>query len=281
MATRLRVPVNPASGAARVADGPAAPASSEAPGRSTPPDAVVSTGPAADAGTATAEPAVIVEGYGRSFAGRTVVEHVDLTIGDGEVVALLGASGSGKSTLLRALAGLDPEADGRVLVPAERAVVFQDHRLLPWKKVWRNVVIGLSGRSRADALAALEEVGIAGRADAWPATLSGGESQRVALARAFIRSPRLLLLDEPFGALDALTRIRMHVLLRQLCERHAPAALIVTHDVDEAIALADRLLVLRDGRIAYDERIALDAGRRRSDPGVVELRQRLLTELGV
>jgi sulfonate transport system ATP-binding protein len=128
---------------------------------------------------------------------------------------------------------------------------------------------------------ALEEVGLAARADAWPATLSGGESQRVALARAFIRSPRLLLLDEPFGALDALTRIRMHVLLRTLVERHRPTTIMVTHDVDEAIALAGRVLVLRDGGISLDLPVDLPAGRRLVDPGVAELRQRLLAELGV
>jgi sulfonate transport system ATP-binding protein len=169
-----------------------------------------------------------------------------------------------------------------VAVPAERSVVFQDHRLLPWRRVWRNVILGLpGGAGRADAVRALEEVGLAARADAWPATLSGGESQRVALARAFIRSPRLLLLDEPFGALDALTRIRMHVLLRALVERHRPTTIMVTHDVDEAIALASRVLVLRDGGISLDLPVDLPSGRRLVDPGVAELRQRLLAELGV
>jgi sulfonate transport system ATP-binding protein len=223
----------------------------------------------------------LLAGYGRRFGDRTVIEHVDLELREAEVVALLGASGSGKSTLLRALAGLDAGADGVVEAPAQRTVVFQDHRLLPWKRVWRNVIIGLRGRTREDAVRALGEVGIAERADAWPATLSGGESQRVALARAFIREPRLLLLDEPFGALDALTRIRMHALLRALCARHRPATLLVTHDVDEAIVLADRVLVLADGRITTDVRIDLSGGRRRSDPGVAELRARLLSDLGV
>ena len=166
-------------------------------------------------------------------------------------------------------------------MPPARTVVFQDHRLLPWKRVWRNVIIGLPGRSKADAVAALDEVGLAERAGNWPVTLSGGESQRVALARAFIREPRLLLLDEPFGALDALTRIRMHVLLRALCERHRPTAVMVTHDVDEAIALATRVLVLRDGGISLDVPVRLPEGRRMSDPGVADLRARLLAELGV
>jgi sulfonate transport system ATP-binding protein len=231
---------------------------------------------------AIAPPAVVLDGYGRRFGRRTVLAGIDLVVAEGEIVALLGASGSGKSTLLRALAGLDPEADGRVAVPAERSVVFQDHRLLPWRRVWRNVILGLpGGAGRTDAVRALEEVGLSARADAWPATLSGGESQRVALARAFIRSPRLLLLDEPFGALDALTRIRMHVLLRALVERHRPTTIMVTHDVDEAIALASRVLVLRDGGISLDLPVDLPSGRRLVDPGVAELRQRLLAELGV
>jgi sulfonate transport system ATP-binding protein len=230
-----------------------------------------------------AEPAgeivVRIRGYGRTFAGRNVLSNVDLDLVQGELTALLGASGSGKSTLLRALAGRDRGADGHVSVPRERAVAFQDHRLLPWKRVWRNVLIGLPRTaSRRDAIRALEEVGIAARADAWPGTLSGGEAQRVALARAFIRQPRLLLLDEPFGALDALTRLRMHALLRQLCERHRPATLLVTHDVDEAVSLADRILVVRDGRISLDRRNPA-TGRR--GPEALALRARLLEELGV
>jgi sulfonate transport system ATP-binding protein len=227
------------------------------------------------------DPTVQMRAYGRAFATRRVIDGIDLEIADGEIVALLGASGSGKSTLLRALAGLDPDAEGHVAVPAQRAVVFQDHRLLPWKRVWRNVVIGQRDASRGRALEALDEVGLRERADAWPATLSGGESQRVALARAFVRSPALLLLDEPFGALDALTRIRMHALLGDLCRRHRPTTLMVTHDVDEAIALADRILVLADGRITVDHHIVLGPARRRTDPGVATLRAGLLAQLGV
>jgi sulfonate transport system ATP-binding protein len=222
---------------------------------------------------------VRIRGYGRTFHGRTVISGIDLDLYEGELTALLGASGSGKSTLLRALAGQDPGADGHVSVPRERAVAFQDHRLLPWKRVWRNVLIGLPrSATKQDALRSLEEVGINARADAWPGTLSGGESQRVALARAFIREPRLLLLDEPFGALDALTRLKMHGLLKQLCERHQPATLLVTHDVDEAVTLADRILVVKDGQISMDHRVpAMDRG----GPEALVLRTRLLEELGV
>jgi len=226
------------------------------------------------------EPVVRVRGYGRDFGERTVLSGIDLDLHDGELVALLGASGSGKTTLLRALSGQDPDADGQVTVPRERAVAFQDHRLLPWKRVWRNVLIGVPKAGKKEALAALEEVGIAGRADAWPGTLSGGESQRVALARAFIRHPKLLLLDEPFGALDALTRLRMHRLLRELCSRHHPATLLVTHDVDEAISLADRILVISHGRISLDHRVGGNRSAR-TGTGVQALRARLLQELGV
>ena len=152
-------------------------------------------------------------------------------------MALLGRSGTGKSTLLRALAGLDPDYEGTILVPDARSVVFQEPRLLPWRRVWANVVLGLPRVPTAPAVdAALAEVGLADRADAWPVTLSGGEAQRVALARALVREPELLLLDEPFAALDALTRLKMHALLRDLWRRHRPAVLLVTHDVDEAIA---------------------------------------------
>jgi len=226
------------------------------------------------------EAVVRVRGYGRRFGERTVLSGIDLDLRDGELVALLGASGSGKTTLLRALSGQDPDADGHVTVPRERAVAFQDHRLLPWKRVWRNVLIGVPKAGKAEALAALEEVGIAGRANAWPGTLSGGESQRVALARAFIRRPRLLLLDEPFGALDALTRLRMHRLLRELCARHHPATLLVTHDVDEAISLADRILVISGGQVSLDHRIGDDRSAR-TGTAVLALRARLLAELGV
>jgi sulfonate transport system ATP-binding protein len=225
--------------------------------------------------------AVRVRGFARSFAAVRVLENLDLEIAQGEFVALLGRSGSGKTTLLRTLAGLDP-ADGQdVAVPGARAVVFQDPRLLPWKSVWRNVVLGLrASDARPRAEAALAEVGLKPRADVWPATLSGGEAQRAALARALIREPQLLLLDEPFASLDALTRIRMHDLVLALWCKHAPAVLIVTHDVDEAISLADRVLVLEGGRIAAQEPIDLPRPRE-VGPGFQAIRRRLLGHLGV
>ena len=235
----------------------------------------------AAAGVSVDASAVRVAGLRRSFEGRAVLAGIDLSIRRGEFVALLGRSGSGKSTLLRALAGLDRGATGDVEVPAERAVVFQDPRLLPWLTVADNVSLGLAGvDARRRAVEALAEVGLTDHAGAWPATLSGGEAQRVALARALAREPRLLLLDEPFGALDALTRIRMHALVQELCRRHRPAVLLVTHDVDEAILLADRVLVLTDGRLSLVVEPPVAQPRRR-DAEFAELRGRLLAELGV
>jgi len=210
----------------------------------------------------------------RRYGDRAVLDGIDLRIAPGEFVALLGKSGSGKSTLLRALAGLDHDVEGTGLidVPGNVSVVFQDSRLLPWERVLGNVVLGLPGPDgRQRGLQSLAEVGLEGRDNAWPNELSGGEQQRVALARSLVREPELLLADEPFGALDALTRIKMHALLRRLCEAHRPAVLLVTHDVDEAIALADRVIVLDAGRIVTEE-----AG---GEPA--EVRTRLLAALGV
>jgi sulfonate transport system ATP-binding protein len=211
-----------------------------------------------------------------------VLLGVDLTIRQGEFVAILGRSGSGKSTLLRALAGLDHDVtgSGTVTVPERVSVVFQDSRLLPWARVLDNVTLGLR---RADALGRerLAEVGLAGRERAWPTELSGGEQQRVSLARSLVREPQLLLADEPFGALDALTRIRMHTLLRELCARHRPAVLLVTHDVDEAITLADRVVVLDAGRISLHLPVELEGTRSAADPRFAALRARLLDALGV
>jgi sulfonate transport system ATP-binding protein len=191
-------------------------------------------------------PAVVVSNLRRAYGDRVIIRNLNLQIERGEFVALLGESGCGKTTLLRALAGLDPVQAGRIVAPKRPAVVFQEHRLLPWDNLWRNVSLGLAvPDARARAAAALTEVGLADRLDDWPRNLSGGQAQRVALARALVQQPELLLLDEPFAALDALTRIRMHALVRELVTRHRPGVLLVTHDVDEAIALADRILVMR------------------------------------
>lgn len=229
------------------------------------------------------ETAVHIRNVSRSFGQKKVLDNVDLDIRQGEFVAMLGRSGSGKSTFLRALAGLDygTEGSGTLLTPDNVSVVFQDARLLPWQTVIQNVTLGLPKNERLTGKQALVEVGLEGRDSAWPIELSGGEQQRVALARSLVRQPELLLADEPFGALDALTRLKMHELLRELCFRHRPAVLLVTHDVDEAISLADRVLVLDNGRFIEDVPIDLKSPRDHADPIFASLRNRLLASLGV
>lgn len=226
--------------------------------------------------------AVRVQNLVRSYEGRRVLDGLDLEIHAGEFIALLGRSGSGKSTLLRALAGLDHEVtgSGELQIPEKLSVVFQDSRLLPWKRVLDNVVLGLPGPNPlARGREALAEVALAGRESAWPNQLSGGEQQRVALARSLVHDPELLLADEPFGALDGLTRIHMHTLLRRLCDRHRPAVLLVTHDVDEAIALADRIVVLDSGRILAEKTVP--SPEVSTKERLAELRAELLGQLGV
>lgn len=226
--------------------------------------------------------AVKVAGLRRSYGQLVVIDGLDLTIGSGVFVALLGKSGCGKTTLLRTLGGLDQPDGGRVVVPRRRAVVFQEPRLLPWRRVWQNVALGIEGDNARDrALDALNEVGLRERANVWPGTLSGGEAQRVALARALVREPQLLLLDEPFASLDALTRLRMHGLVEQLCRRHEPATVLVTHDVDEAVRLADRVAVMGEGRIVREKVVDVPRPREPGVGGFDELRRELLAELGV
>ncbi|WP_435603990.1 ABC transporter ATP-binding protein [Streptomyces sp. bgisy130] len=226
--------------------------------------------------------AVQVAGLVRAFGGRAVIDDLQLSVQPGEFAVLLGRSGCGKSTLLRVLAGLDREIEGEVLVPRRKAVAFQAPRLMPWKRVWRNVLLGLPGRpERAAAERALAEVGLGHRADTWPKTLSGGEAQRASLARALVREPDLLLLDEPFGALDALTRIKAQRLVAELWRERGCAVLLVTHDVEEALLLADRALVMEGGRIAYETWVDLPRPREISDPRFGALRARLLDRLGV
>ncbi|CUU56399.1 sulfonate transport system ATP-binding protein [Parafrankia irregularis] len=270
MATRILRPVTTITATVTV-DDPPTPAATAHPGGHTPP-----APKRADA------PAVQVRGLSRAFGARSVIDGLDLDIDAGTFVALLGRSGCGKSTLLRVLAGLDRDADGQVVVPRRRAVAFQEPRLLPWKRVWRNVSLGLTGpQPRERALAALDEVELGHRTTAWPLTLSGGEAQRAALARALVRDPDLLLLDEPTASLDALTRLRMQGLIASLWERHAPAVVLVTHDVDEALALADRALVMRDGRIHADLPVRVPRPRDPADPQMSALRVHLLDLLGV
>ncbi|HXZ10122.1 MAG TPA: ABC transporter ATP-binding protein [Paraburkholderia sp.] len=218
--------------------------------------------------------AVSVRGLQRRYGTRVVIDGLELDIRKGEFVALLGESGCGKTTLLRALAGLDLPDAGEIRAPDRPSVVFQEHRLLPWATLWENVALGHETTvGRAGAARALAEVGLSGREDDWPRNLSGGQAQRVALARGLVRDPALLLLDEPFAALDALTRIKMHGLVKELVARHHPGVLLVTHDVDEALTLADRILVMRSGRI--------EASFQPKNHTPQALRPILLEELGV
>lgn len=222
--------------------------------------------------------------FTRGFHGKAVLDAIDLDIAPGQFVALLGESGCGKTTLLRALAGLDPYASsaGSAAVQGNVSVLFQDARLLPWLSVIDNLTLGLTSAGAVPAAKLLlQEVGLADKAQAWPSTLSGGQKQRAALARSLLREPHLLLADEPFGALDALTRLRMHVLLRRLVDRVRPSVILVTHDVDEALRLADRILVLKEGKIAQDHLLGLPQPRRPDQPAFMQLRQTLLASLGV
>ena len=210
-----------------------------------------------------------VAGVGRSFGDRRVLHDIDLTIHPGEFVAIVGRSGSGKSTLLRMLAGLDQPDRGQVTLdgqnPEQAAagvrIMFQDGRLLPWRRVIGNVTLGLPRAARPRAEAALQSVGLSDRAGDWPRVLSGGQRQRVALARALAAQPQLILLDEPLGALDALTRLEMQSLIERLWQRAGFTAVLVTHDVAEAAILADRILLIEDGGVAMD--IAVDLPRPR------------------
>jgi sulfonate transport system ATP-binding protein len=231
--------------------------------------------------------AVQVRDLRRAFGDHVVLDHLDLTIAPGELVALLGRSGSGKSTLLRVLAGLDPVEHGSAEVRGTVSVAFQEPRLLPWKRVRDNVALtllnGPARRSRFErADATLAEVGLGDKLNAWPLQLSGGQAQRVSLARALVNSPDQMLLDEPFSALDALTRIEMHQLVIDLWRAHSMAVLIVTHDVDEALSLADRLVVLDEGRMAHSWEITLPrSDRAPSQPEIATARAEILDALGV
>ena len=222
------------------------------------------------------------------YGSQHVLDDVSLRVAKGEIVALIGRSGSGKSTVLRVLSGLSSDHTGERTVAGAPALAFQEPRLFPWRDVRTNVVYGLT-RTRlpkADALAraekALADVHLADRAGAWPLTLSGGQAQRVSLARALVAEPQLLLLDEPFGALDALTRLSMRTLLLALWREHGFGVLLVTHDVDEAVALADRVLVLEAGRVIHTLEID-DVRRPAGNPSADTERYRaeLLDRLGV
>jgi NitT/TauT family transport system ATP-binding protein len=225
-----------------------------------------------------------------------VLDDISLTVASGEFVALLGPSGCGKSTLLRLVAGLEPATTGQIRQNStaidrpdpSRIVVFQDPTLYPWRKVWDNVALGLEARGllkqehhRVDDALAL--VGLTAFADAFPHQLSGGMAQRVALARALVNDPQLLILDEPLGKLDSLTRLQMQSELVALWQRNGFSALLVTHDVEEALFLANRVIVFSDrpARISAELKVDLPYPRHRGDPRLAELRHEALRHLGL
>lgn len=228
---------------------------------------------------------VDLRGVSKGYGARSVLDRLDLRIEPGEFVAIVGSSGCGKSTLLRLVAGLEQAHAGSILLggrtPAPHQpdirIMFQEARLLPWKRVVDNVSLGLDAADRAArARRALARVGLADRADEWPAGLSGGQRQRVALARALVHAPRLLLLDEPLGALDALTRIEMQRLVEELWHERGFTALLVTHDVSEAVTLADRVVLIENGRCGLDQPVALARPRSRGDAAFAATESKVL-----
>lgn len=225
-----------------------------------------------------------IQAINKNYGTREVLRQTELDIEPGQFVVIVGRSGCGKSTLLRLVAGLESATAGRVAVDGKTLVglsndtriMFQDSRLLPWRRVIDNVALGLPKEQRGAASEVLARVGLADRGGDWPARLSGGQRQRVSLARALVHNPRLLLLDEPLGALDALTRIEMHRLIEDLWRASGFTALLVTHDVQEAVALADRVILIEDGRIALDETIALARPRSHGDAAFAAIEKRIL-----
>jgi len=220
----------------------------------------------------------------KSYGAREVLRNTQLEIEPGEFVAIVGRSGCGKSTLLRLVAGLESATNGSLQTDGQEIkglrpdtrIMFQEARLLPWHRVLDNVLLGLPTAAIQRGREVLQQVGLGDRANEWPARLSGGQRQRVALARALVHRPKLLLLDEPLGALDALTRTEMHRLIEDLWHSHGFTALLVTHDVQEAVALADRVILIEDGRIALDERITLARPRSQGDAAFAAIEKRIL-----
>ena len=228
-----------------------------------------------------------LDALSKRYGDREVLRQAALDILPGQFVAIVGRSGCGKSTLLRLVAGLERANAGQLLLDGQRVeglnpairIMYQDARLLPWQSVIDNVCLGLPPAQRELGLQVLAHVGLRERAKDWPAKLSGGQRQRVALARALVYRPRLLLLDEPLGALDALTRLEMHRLIESLWLSQGFTALLVTHDVQEAVALADRVILIEDGRITADEAITIARPRWHGDPEFSRIEKRILDRL--
>lgn len=228
-----------------------------------------------------------IDNLWKSFGNTHVLQGLKLEIEAGEFVSIVGRSGCGKSTLLRAIAGLSNPSAGSLWVDDKPVkginsiarVMFQEPRLLPWKRVYQNVALGLEKESRIRARWALSQVGLGDRATEFPSILSGGQKQRVALARALVSEPRLMLLDEPLGALDALTRIEMQALLENLWQEQQFTALLITHDVEEAVALSDRLILIEHGQIGLDLQIDLPRPRARGSAEFAALVDQIRTRV--
>ncbi|MBT2214959.1 ATP-binding cassette domain-containing protein [Virgibacillus dakarensis] len=217
---------------------------------------------------------VLLKDVQKGYGDRTVLNGLELSIHKGEFVAIVGKSGCGKSTLLRLIAGLERLNEGVIRINDKpltqlnehARIMFQDGRLLPWKRVIDNVCIGLAKDAKAKAKIALRQVGLEDRMKEYPAKLSGGQKQRVALARALVHDPSLLLLDEPLGALDALTRIEMQDLIASLWQKNKFTSILVTHDVEEAVAMADRVILIENGKVSLNQVINLPRPRQRTHP---------------
>ncbi|KKK38159.1 aliphatic sulfonates transport ATP-binding subunit [Mesobacillus campisalis] len=227
-----------------------------------------------------------LSGIQKSFGSLHVLKNMDLKVNKGDFIAIVGKSGCGKSTLLRMIAGLESPTAGGLYMNGKPVkgnslakIMFQDGRLLPWKTVEQNVGLGLKKGSHDKIASLLKRVGLMERAKDWPGVLSGGQRQRVALARALVHEPELLLLDEPLGALDALTRIEMHQLIEELWKEKQFTAILVTHDVEEAVALANRVIVIEEGRIALHQSINLPYPRQREHPIFIKSVSRILHQI--
>lgn len=224
-----------------------------------------------------------LQGIDKRFGDLVVLRQINMQVKDGEFLGIVGRSGCGKSTLLRLVAGLETPSAGRLLIDhrpltginTAARIMFQDARLLPWKRVEENVVPGQSNTGEA-VNQILESVGLLARKKDWPHILSGGQKQRVALARALISNPKLLLLDEPLGALDALTRIEMQQLIVQLWQERSFTALLVTHDVEEAVMLCDRVVVIDRGQISLEIGVNVPRPRLRGSTVIGKLCQVVL-----
>jgi sulfonate transport system ATP-binding protein len=228
-----------------------------------------------------------LSGIEKRYGDIRVLQGLNLTIYQGDFVAIVGKSGCGKSTLLRLVAGLEKPDKGSIEISGkplstlnqQARMMFQDGRLLPWKRVLDNVTLGLKGDCRKEAIEVLESVGLKARTNEWPEKLSGGQQQRVALARALIHKPEILLLDEPLGALDALTRMEMQRLIEKLWIENKFTALFVTHDVEEAVTLADRVILLKDGKVASDIHIPIPRPRQKSHPAYSSIVDHILSQI--